>query len=135
MVTGLQAPPPRLSHDLGLQVVALLQFLEVATGVGFCHHCCNPRPCCKCIGASQLAPPMSWSQIVEQTPGYGVTTSSRGMTTPSTSAVGMLDTLHLCQASPLQISPFGACLFRRPLHPRDYLHLHYTDLPLGGPHR
>ena len=32
---GLQALPPRLSLDLGSQVVALLQLLEAATGVGF----------------------------------------------------------------------------------------------------
>ena len=88
VVAGLQALPPRLSHDLGHQVVALLQLLEVATGVGFCCHCCNSRPHCKCMGASQLAPPMSWSQIVEQTPGYGLT-SSRGVTHLSTSMGGM----------------------------------------------
>ena len=32
---------------------------------------------------------MSWSQIAEQTPGYGVTASSSGVTTPSTSLGGM----------------------------------------------
>ena len=85
MVAGLQVLPPRLSHDLGLQVVALLQLLEVATGVGFCCHCCNPRPCCKCMGASQLAPPTLRSQIVEQTPGCGLTSSSGGVTHPNTS--------------------------------------------------
>ena len=85
VVADLQALEPRLSHDLGLQVVALLQLLEVATGVGFCCHCCNPRPRCKCMGASQVAPPMSWSQVVEQTPGYGLASSFRGLTTPSTS--------------------------------------------------
>ena len=42
-----------------------------------------------CVGASQPVPPASWSQIVEQTSGYGVTTSSGGMTTPSTSVAGM----------------------------------------------
>ena len=89
VAAGLQALPPRLSHDLGLQVVALLQLLEVATRVGFCHHCCNPRPHCMCMGASQSAPPTLWSQFVEQTPGYGVTSSSRGVTTPSTSIGGM----------------------------------------------
>ena len=56
VVAGLQVLPPRLSHDLGLQVVALFQLLEVATGVGFCHHCCNPRPRCRCMGASQSLP-------------------------------------------------------------------------------
>ena len=86
---GLQALPPRLSLDLGSQVVALLQLLEAATGVGFCHHCCHPRPCCTCTGASQLAPPTSWSQIVQQAPGYGVTSSPRGVTDPSTTMGGM----------------------------------------------
>ena len=76
---GLQALPPRLSHDLGHEVVALLQLLEAATGVGFCRHCCHLRPCCKCTGASQPAPPTSWSQIVEQAPGYGVTNLSTSM--------------------------------------------------------
>ena len=35
------------------------------------------------------SPPQLWSQIVEQTPGYGVTASSGGMTTPSTTVAGM----------------------------------------------
>ena len=135
MAAGLQVLPPRLSHDLGLQVVALLQLLEVAIGVGFCHHCCNPRPHCKCTGASQLVPPTLWSQIVEQTPGYGVTASSGGVTTPSTSMVGMPGYIAPPPGLTLQISPFGACLLRRALYPRDYPHLHNTELPLGGPHR
>ena len=41
------------------------------------------------MGVSQSAPPMSWSQIAEQTPGYGVTTSSGGVTTLSTSLGGV----------------------------------------------
>ena len=89
VVAGLQVLPPRLSHDLGLQVVALLQLLEAAMGVGFCCHCCNPRPHCKCMGASQPAPPTLWSQIVEQTPGYGLTSSAGEVTHPSTSVGGM----------------------------------------------
>ena len=88
-VVGLQALPPRLSLDMGHEVVALLQLLEAATGVGFCHHCCHPRPRCTCTGASQLAPPTSWSQIVQQDPGYGVTSSRGGVTNPSTSTGGM----------------------------------------------
>ena len=89
VAAGLQALPPRLSHDLGHQVVALPQLLEVATEVGFCHHCCNLRPHCSCMGASQVAPPMSWSQVVEQTPQYGVTSSSGGVATLSTFMGGM----------------------------------------------
>ena len=88
-MAALQALPPKLGHDVGLQVVALLQLLEATTGVGFCHHCCNLSPHCECIGASQPAPPTSWSQIVRQAPGYGVTSSSRGVTDPSTSMGGM----------------------------------------------
>ena len=89
MAAGLQALPPNLGRDMGLPVVALLQLLEVSTGVGYCHYCCSPGSWCKCVGAFQLVPPTSWSQILEQTPGYGVTTSSGGMTTPSTSVAGM----------------------------------------------
>ena len=89
VVAGLQVLPPNLGHDMGLPIVALLQLLETATGVGFCCHCCHPGLQCKCLGASQLVPPMLWSQIMEQIPGYGVAASSGGMTTPSTSVVRM----------------------------------------------
>ena len=41
------------------------------------------------MGTYQLTPPQSWSQIVEHTPEYGVTASSGGMTTPSTTVTGM----------------------------------------------
>ena len=57
VVAGLQALPPRLSLDLGSQMIALLQLIEVATGVGFCPHCCHLRPHCMCTGASQPASP------------------------------------------------------------------------------
>ena len=89
MVAGLQALLPRLCLDLGTQVIALLQLLEAATGVGFCHHCCHPRPRCTCTGASQSAPPTSWCQIVQQTQGYGVNSTSRGVTDLSTPMGGM----------------------------------------------
>ena len=89
MVAGLQALPPNLGHDMGLPAVALLQLLEASTRVGFCCYCCSPSPQCKCVGASHSVPPASWSQIVEQTPGYGVIASSGGMTTPSTFIAGM----------------------------------------------
>ena len=71
------------------QAIALLQLLEVATGVGFCHHCCHPRPPCMCMGASQPAPPMLWSQIVQQAQGYGVTSSRGGVTDLSSPMGGM----------------------------------------------
>ena len=89
MVAGLQVLPPNLGHDMGLPAVALLQLLEASTGVGYCHYCCRPGSQCTCVGASQPVPPVSWSQIVEQTPGYGVIASSGGKTTPSISVAGM----------------------------------------------
>ena len=89
VVAGLQALPPNLGCDMGLPAVALLQLLEASTGVGYCCYCCRPGSQCMCVGASQPVPPASWSQVVEQTPGYGVAASSGGMTTPSTSVAGM----------------------------------------------
>ena len=89
MAAGLQVLPPNLGHDMGLPAVALLQLLEAFTGVGYCSYCCMPGSWCTCVGASQPVPPESWSQVVEQTPGYGMAASSGGMTTPSTSVAGM----------------------------------------------
>ena len=89
MAAGLQTLPPRLGNCLGPKVVNLLQLLEAVTGVGFCCCCCNPEPHCRCVGVPQLAPPMLWSQILEQTPGYGTAAFSSGVTTLSTSLGGM----------------------------------------------
>ena len=89
VAAGLQAVPPNLVHDVGLPAMVLLQLLEATMGVGFCCFCCRLGPWCKCMGAYQQAPTKTWSQVVEQTPGYGATASSRGMTTPSTITAGM----------------------------------------------
>ena len=89
VAAGLQALPPNLGRDMGLPVVALLQLLEMSTGLGFCRYCYHVGSQCTCMGTYQPTPPQSWSQIVEQTPGYGVTASSGGMTTPSTTVGGM----------------------------------------------
>ena len=70
VVAGLLVLPPNLGHDMGLPAVALLQLLEASTGVGFCCYCCCPGLRCMCVGASPQVPPTSWSQVVEQTPGY-----------------------------------------------------------------
>ena len=123
MVAGLKALPPRLSLDLGSQVVALLQLLEAATGVRFCCHSCHPRPHCTCTRASQLASPTSWSQIVQQALGYGVTSSSRGVTDPSTFMGGMPGYVAPPPGLTPQISPL----------PQGYPYPHDTDLPWGGP--
>ena len=85
MAAGLRVLLPRLCLDLGTPVIALLQLLEAATGVGFCH----PGPHCMCTGASQSAPSTSWSQIVQQTQGYGVTSTSGGATNMSTPMGGI----------------------------------------------
>ena len=89
VTAGLQVLPPNLGLDMDLPAVVLLQLLEASTGVGYCCYCCRPGSRCTCVGASQPVPPASWSQVVEQTPGYRVATSSGGMTTPSTSVAGM----------------------------------------------
>ena len=93
VVSGLQVLPPNLGRDMGLPAVALLQLLELSTGVGFCCYCCHLGLWCMCVGA--------FPQVVEQTPGYGVTTSSGGMTTPSTSVAGMAGYV----VSPLGLTP------------------------------
>ena len=41
------------------------------------------------MGAYSPAPPPSWSQVVEELPGYRATASSGGMTAPTTTAAGM----------------------------------------------
>ena len=89
VAAGLRAVPPNLNLDVGLPAMVLLQLLEATTGVGFCRFCCHPSPRFKCMGAYQQAPTKTWSQVVEQTPGSGVTASSGGMTTPSTTTTGM----------------------------------------------
>ena len=124
IVAGLQVLPPNLGHDMVLPAVALLQLLEMSTGLGFCCYCCHLGSRCTCVGAYQLAPPQLWSQIVEQTPGYGVTASSGGMTTPSTMVSGMSGYV----APPLGLTPpdFSSWRLLPPEAPHlgDHLQLH-----------
>ena len=109
VVAGLQALPPNLGCDMSLPAVALLQLLETLIGQGFCHYCFHVGSRCTCLGAYLPAPPpQSWSQIVEQTPGYGVTASSGGMTTPSTTAAGMSGYI----APPLGLPPIDFSSWR-----------------------
>ena len=89
VAAGLQALPPRLSNCLDPEVIALLQQLEAVTQVRFCYLCYYPDTNCRCAGVPLLTPLTSWSQITEQTPGYGMTASSGGVTTLSTSLGGM----------------------------------------------
>ena len=134
ITAGLQVLPPNLGHDMGLPAVALLQLLETSTGLGFCHYCCHLGSQSTCMGAYQLAPPQSWSQIVEQTPGYGVTASSGGMTTPSTTVAGMSGYV----APPLGLTPPDFSSWRLlspevPPHLGDYPQPHKAYLASGGP--
>ena len=89
VAAGLQALPPRLSNCLDPEILNLLHRLEAVTQVKFCRLCYYPGTNCRCPGVPPLAPPASWSQIMEQTPGYGMTASSDGVTTPNTSLGGM----------------------------------------------
>ena len=88
VVPSLLVLPPNLGSDMSLPAVALLQQLEKTTGWGFCHYC-HLGSRCSCMGAYHSAPPQLWSQVVDQSPGYGVTASSGGTTSPSTTAAGM----------------------------------------------
>ena len=122
VVAGLQVLPPNLGSDIGLPAVPLLQLLETLTGLGFCRYCYHVDSQCTCMGTYQPTPPQSWSQIMEQIPGYGVTTSSGGMTTPSTTVAGM---------SGYVAPPPGLTLPEAP-HLGDYPPLHQAYLESGG---
>ena len=89
VAAGLQALPPGLSNCLDPEVITLLQRLEAVSQVRFCHFCYHPDTNCRCTGVPLSTPLTSWSQITEQTPGYGTTASSSGVTTLSTSLGGM----------------------------------------------
>ena len=89
VAAGLQALPPRLSNCLDPEVITLLQRLEAVSQVKFCCLCYHPDTNCRCAGVPPSTPLTSWSQITERTPGYGMTASFSGVTTPSTSLGGM----------------------------------------------
>ena len=87
-----------------------------------------------CTGASQLAPPMSWSQIVQQTQGYGVTSTSGGVTDLSTPMGGMPGYV----VPPPGLTPPEFSIWSIPHQevppPQGYLYPHYIHLLWGGPH-
>ena len=89
VAASLQALPARLSNCLDPKILNLLHQLEAVTQVKFCCLCYYPGTNCRCAGVPLMTPPISWSQIVEQTLGYGTTTSPSGVTTLSTSLGGM----------------------------------------------
>ena len=89
VTSNLLTPPPNLGSDVSLPAVALLKLLKKTTGWGYCHFCYHLGSRCICMGAYFPVPPPSWSQVVGELPGCGVTASSGGMTAPSTTAAGM----------------------------------------------
>ena len=89
VAASLLVLPPRLTNCLYPEILNLLHRLEAVTQVKFCHLCYYLGTNCRCAGVPQMTPPTSWSLIMEQTPGYGMTASSSGVATPSTSLGGM----------------------------------------------
>ena len=85
ITSSLLVPPPNLGSDVSLPAVALLELLEKTTGWVYCHFCYHLGSRCTCMGAY----PLSWSQVVGESPGCRATASSGGMTAPSTPAAGM----------------------------------------------
>ena len=132
VVAGLQALPPNLGRDMSLPAVSLLQLLETSTGLGFCRYCYHVGSQCICMGTYQLTPPQSWSQIVEQTQGYGVTASSGGMTTSSTAVAEMSG--YVAPPPGLPLPDFSSWRLPPPEAPclGDYPQLHQAYLGLGG---
>ena len=111
VAAGLQALPPGLSNCLDPEVITLLQWLEAVSQVRFCHLCYHPDTNCRCAGVPPSTPLTSWSQITEQTPGYGMTASSSGVTTLSTSWGGMSGLVLL----PPGISIWDTFLWKAPI--------------------
>ena len=85
VASGLLVPPPNLGSEVNLSAVALLELLEKTTGWVYCRFCYHLGSRCTCIGAY----PLSWSQVVGESPGCGATASSGGMTAPSNPTAGM----------------------------------------------
>ena len=86
VTSGLMVPPPTLGSEVSLAAVALLDLLEKATGWVYCRFCYHLGSQCTCMGAF----PLSWSQVVGESPGCRVTASSGGLTTPGMPAAGYL---------------------------------------------
>ena len=85
VASGLLVPPPNLGSEVSLPAVALLELLEKTTGWVYCRFCYHLGSRCACMGAF----PLSWSQVVGESPGCRATASSGGMTTPGMPAAGM----------------------------------------------
>ena len=89
VASGLMAPLPTLGSEVSVMAIALLDLLEKATGWVYCCFCYHVGSQCTCMGAF----PLSWSQVVGESPGHRATASSGGLTAPSTPAMGYLPPL------------------------------------------
>ena len=85
VTSRLMVAPPNLGSEVSLAAIALLDLLEKVTGWVYCRFCYHLGSQCTCMGAL----PPSWSQVVGESLGCGVTASSGGMTTPGMPAAGM----------------------------------------------
>ena len=86
VASGLMAPLPTLGSEVSLAAIALLDLLEKATGWMYCCFCYHLGSRCTCMGAF----PPSWSQVVGESPGCGMTASSGGLTALGMPATGYL---------------------------------------------
>ena len=66
--------------------VALLDLLEKATEWVYCRFCYHVGSWCTCMGAF----PLSWSQVLGESPGCEATASSGGLTAPGMPYTGYL---------------------------------------------
>ena len=122
VAVSLQALPSGLSNCLDPEMLNLLHRLEAVTQVKFYHLCYYPETSCGCV--PPMAPLTSWSQIMEQTLGYGTAASSAGVTTPSTSLGGMSGLVP----PPPGISIWNPFQWKVPIPWQPV-----TSPPLGGP--
>ena len=76
IASSLQVSPPNLGSEVSLPAVALLELLEKAAGWGYCRFCYHLGSRCAWMGVYSPAPPLSWSQVVGESPGCGATASS-----------------------------------------------------------
>ena len=117
---GMKVVPPNLSMEVCLDSMVLLQLLEATMGIGYCRICCQPSPQCRCLGAYQLAPTETWSQIMARIPGQGVAASTGGPTSPGTATA--------------EVQEQGAYSPPPVLHPLDFTNwsLPLPEAPLTG---
>ena len=125
VAAGLQALPPGLSNCVDPPVLTLLQRLQAVTQVRLCRLCYYLETNCRCSGVPPLTQLASWSQITEQTPGYGMATSSGGVTTLSPSLGGM---------SRLVLPPPGISIWDMPWWDAPMPQQPVTTLPYRPPH-